>query len=320
MTAPASPFAPPPGGHFIYPAGEKPLYVMYADEWAAQEIARAKASGQRIPFEAVKTTPHQYPDSIAIWAFRYCLGRASYAVGDCIDWLRSVWNRLQPNTRTVILRDIQEAVDRNEVGIKPYRMAWLRFAKEMQAETSDIRLAQEWLSEAVPDSSLTIGTHPRDPAMFATIGTYGAVFDPPPGGHFVELPNGRRLYITSADEWAAREVRLAKASSTGAEGGKPETGKEAVRSKAEDLSVMLHEGATTLLGADEETAKCFARRGTLKTLHLLGVWPICEECFTGDNVRSIPMVGFLCTKCAPDMKIVRPDSEGHAKGSDGGTQ
>ena len=46
MTAYASPFDPPPGGHFIYPAGEKPLYVIDAAEWAALAIERAKKQGE----------------------------------------------------------------------------------------------------------------------------------------------------------------------------------------------------------------------------------------------------------------------------------
>ena len=51
---------------------------------------------------------------MAIAAFRYCLGRSSYIVGDCADWLGHKWPTLPPNVRTVIERDLREAIQRDD--------------------------------------------------------------------------------------------------------------------------------------------------------------------------------------------------------------
>lgn len=44
---------------------------------------------------------------MALAAVRYCLGRQTYIVGDCADWLRQVWDELSPNMRAVIQRDVE---------------------------------------------------------------------------------------------------------------------------------------------------------------------------------------------------------------------
>lgn len=45
---------------------------------------------------------------MAVCAFRYCVGRQSYAVGACIDWLKANWERIRPSERAVIVRDLEE--------------------------------------------------------------------------------------------------------------------------------------------------------------------------------------------------------------------
>ena len=52
--------------------------------------------------------PEGTPDWIVISASRYALGRRSYIVGMTVDYLLSHWERLEKNTKTVILRDIDE--------------------------------------------------------------------------------------------------------------------------------------------------------------------------------------------------------------------
>ena len=50
------------------------------------------------------------PDhNAAIWATRYCLGRMTYAVGQCVEWLIHVWPNLREDVREIIKRDIEEA-------------------------------------------------------------------------------------------------------------------------------------------------------------------------------------------------------------------
>ena len=44
---------------------------------------------------------------MVIAAVRYCLGRMSYIVGDCADWLIIVWPELQESTRKTIQRDVE---------------------------------------------------------------------------------------------------------------------------------------------------------------------------------------------------------------------
>lgn len=53
-------------------------------------------------------------DLMALAAVRYCLGRMSYIVGDCCDWLRVAWPALKPSIRTIIARDIDEAFARDD--------------------------------------------------------------------------------------------------------------------------------------------------------------------------------------------------------------
>lgn len=53
-------------------------------------------------------------DLMATAAVRYCLGRSSYIVGDCVDWLLRYWDAFAPNTREVIRRDIDAAFVRDD--------------------------------------------------------------------------------------------------------------------------------------------------------------------------------------------------------------
>lgn len=53
-------------------------------------------------------------DLMAIAAFRYCLGRRTYIVGDCADWLIEQWGSLDQKARAVIERDLREEVKRDD--------------------------------------------------------------------------------------------------------------------------------------------------------------------------------------------------------------
>lgn len=76
-------------------------------------------------------------DLMAVAAVRYCLGRMSYIVGDCADWLCQQWPNIKPSMRAVIERDIREAVQRDDearergdtykpLGMDMDREQWLR--------------------------------------------------------------------------------------------------------------------------------------------------------------------------------------------------
>lgn len=53
---------------------------------------------------------------VAIWATRYCLGRMTYAVGMCAEWLIHAWPDLREDVRSTIKRDIEEAFAEDDRG------------------------------------------------------------------------------------------------------------------------------------------------------------------------------------------------------------
>jgi len=65
-------------------------------------------------------------DLMVTAAHRYCLGRKSYIVSDCVEWLISIWPKLQAETKRVILKETQEAIDKNKSGMTQDIEQWLR--------------------------------------------------------------------------------------------------------------------------------------------------------------------------------------------------
>ena len=53
-------------------------------------------------------------DLMAVAAFRYCLGRMTYIVSDCADWLIEQWPNIAENARKIIQRDLEEAFKRDD--------------------------------------------------------------------------------------------------------------------------------------------------------------------------------------------------------------
>ena len=51
---------------------------------------------------------------MALAAFRYCLGRSTYIVSDCADWLIANWQAMPEGTRHCIQREVEEAIKRDE--------------------------------------------------------------------------------------------------------------------------------------------------------------------------------------------------------------
>ena len=52
---------------------------------------------------------------VVIAAFRYCLGRQTYIVGECTDWLVQIWPHLIESAREIIRRDVEEAFERDDL-------------------------------------------------------------------------------------------------------------------------------------------------------------------------------------------------------------
>lgn len=85
---------------------------------------------------------------MCIAAFRYCLGRQSYIVGSCLDWLPTVWPDLTQNTRLVVVRDIVEALQDGAAGSPTIDApGWKRFA-EWAWPTLGVD-GQRWVRDAV---------------------------------------------------------------------------------------------------------------------------------------------------------------------------
>lgn len=53
-------------------------------------------------------------EMMVIAATRYCIGRMTYIVGDCCDWLIKIWPMLSKNTQNIIQRDIEELFVRDD--------------------------------------------------------------------------------------------------------------------------------------------------------------------------------------------------------------
>lgn len=58
--------------------------------------------------------PHGEKLTLWVGAMRYYLGRQSYAVHDFCDMLVKEWNDLDMMTRSILIRDIEEAFDRDD--------------------------------------------------------------------------------------------------------------------------------------------------------------------------------------------------------------
>jgi len=47
------------------------------------------------------------PDWMIHQSVRYCLGRRSYVVSECTDWLIKNWHEIPENTRAIIKQDVE---------------------------------------------------------------------------------------------------------------------------------------------------------------------------------------------------------------------
>lgn len=64
-----------------------------------------------------KLTPEQAwgrSGLMAVSAVRYCLGRRTYIVSDCQEWLCDIWDELPEKAQTIIQRDVEEAFKRDD--------------------------------------------------------------------------------------------------------------------------------------------------------------------------------------------------------------
>lgn len=81
----------------------------------ATEIPDPRELGLHIDFAAsVLESMASHDHLMVIAAMRYCLGRATYIVGDSVDWIINIWPMLSDKTQNIIKRDIEEAFARDD--------------------------------------------------------------------------------------------------------------------------------------------------------------------------------------------------------------
>lgn len=87
---------------------------------SAEQIADMLGTGNNHPEiierakELLRHQPFGRDDLMAIAAFRYCLGRMTYIVSDCADWLIQQWPNISKQAQAIIRRDLEEAFQRDD--------------------------------------------------------------------------------------------------------------------------------------------------------------------------------------------------------------
>jgi hypothetical protein len=54
------------------------------------------------------------PDFMVIGSFRYCLGRMTYVVRECANWLCQNWDDLNDNVKALIERELESEFRRDD--------------------------------------------------------------------------------------------------------------------------------------------------------------------------------------------------------------
>lgn len=73
----------------------------------------------------MKITESMTDQLMVMAAFRYCLGRMTYIVGVCNEWLRDIWPNLSEATQTVIFRDFIESYLDDRLGSAYDAKSWV---------------------------------------------------------------------------------------------------------------------------------------------------------------------------------------------------
>lgn len=65
-------------------------------------------------------------DLMTLAAFRYCLGRKTYIVSHCVDYLRKHWDQIPINTKALICKEIEKAFETKSYGMEMDKKEWQR--------------------------------------------------------------------------------------------------------------------------------------------------------------------------------------------------
>ena len=96
-----------------------------------------------------KTNPLEGTDGqlMVMAAHRYCLGRRTYIVSACVEWLKQWWPEFENNTRNIIVRDTIEALQDDLAGDPMDVREWENFLKWAWNQLDS--KSQEWCKNAV---------------------------------------------------------------------------------------------------------------------------------------------------------------------------
>ncbi len=53
-------------------------------------------------------------DLMALCAVRYCIGRMTYVVSDCCEWLCDVWPYLSDRVQKLIIREVEDSFAKDD--------------------------------------------------------------------------------------------------------------------------------------------------------------------------------------------------------------
>jgi hypothetical protein len=101
---------------------------------------RDKAEAERDALRArvaeleARDIPDATLDELVGWSFRYGLGRQSYAVGMIAEAVRTYRQRLLPQTRARLMREIEEAIHRGGAGMACDVREWEAVHAALQEE------------------------------------------------------------------------------------------------------------------------------------------------------------------------------------------
>lgn len=73
-----------------------------------------------------QSTAFMVPEDILVYAFRYALGRQSYAVSDVASELRAHSLSISNKMKALMVKEIRKAESENALGMEMDRQEWMR--------------------------------------------------------------------------------------------------------------------------------------------------------------------------------------------------
>ncbi|WP_273384489.1 preprotein translocase subunit SecG [Actinobacillus porcinus] len=92
---------------------------------------------------------HRTFQTLAIQSLRYCMGRMTYAVSDCADFIRQHWQDFSQNTKNVIIRDLDIELESHEDDVRNGK-EFCRLGHDCDYRTW--KSLREWINEQPSES------------------------------------------------------------------------------------------------------------------------------------------------------------------------